>query len=416
MNKRIFIIIGLVLIALLLGFWGYTLVYGTPKPLEETFARFSSSNEPDQVITPAPGDSTSITQDTDTSTGVGSNFDDTATQEPLRQLTSEPVAGFTMVTPDNTVSDNSSVYVLYAKAGTGHIFRHDIATNIRDRITNFTIAEARDAHFTPDGTYAVVISGFGSSQLLHIFNLKSNADTAAEPKIVRINAQNITISDDGLLLYTVSRPAGTQATAYDFSTGTDRALFTTPLTNITVAWGATANANHFFYPRPAAGLKSPVFQASGNTIRRTPINEYNLELIYAGNVLAFSFDINSSDQRRESFATFTSDLEQRQPLNISIQKNTCTIQTPELTLICAERDFAPVTPIAHSRRGIAGANFIFLFAEQVGQGSSQSIANLERQAGRSIDISNLQITKVTDTSSVMLFRNNITRNLWLFEM
>lgn len=422
MSKRITIIAGLSIILLLLGIWGYVLIYGTPEQAEEVFATFGFSREDDPSTSDTSASIPSDTLDDLSSTeGIGEEVDATTTRPALRQVTTEPVAGFTMIGGDTDTTTFDTI--LYAEAGTGHIHRHDITTDMRERVSNFTIAQARAAYFTSDGVYAVILSGYGNEQLLHTFALDDSNGTSTDPNITRINAQNFAVGEDTTLLYTVTQGFTTTAFAYDFQTGEDRQLFTTPLTQIKVAWGETADATHYFYPRPAAGLESRVFAVEDGVIRRTPIAGYDLNLIYQNGVLAYSFSTEANPPtntgrllptERPSYASFTNELNERSLLNLTLSDDLCTISTNNV-VVCALTLAQQDTPPAAERRGMYSENRKYIFAEQIDAGSAQSLINLEQTAGRAIDGTTISLFEGI-TTDIILFQNRRDGTLWLYDV
>ncbi len=414
MKKRLLIIAGLTIILSLLGVWGYILVYGTPESVDEVFATFGSGNATETTAPPIPlepPDDDFLVEPEETDV-------DNINQEAVRQITTEPVAGFQLLQ-----SADEGQVVLYAKSGSGHIYKHDLATNARDRLSNTTIPQAHDAYFTTDGSYAAVMRGHGSAKQLHIFDLNNTAGTTTEPTIVRINAQNIAVADDNTLLYTITEGLSTRAFAYDFSSGSDKELFQTPLTQITVVWGDNADARHYFYPRPAMGLMSPVFAVTNGSVRRTPIEGYDLSLIYQNGVLAYSYDtkVNRPTNTgrllpvaRDSFVSMSDNLDQRSLLNLMVRNDVCTISTTE-SLLCATSIDGEMTTPAEQRRGIRGAHLKFIFTEQITDSVAQSLINLEQTSGRTIDVSKLQLHETPDRD-IILFINNTDGVLWLYEI
>lgn len=423
MSKRITIIIGLSIILVLLGIWGYILVYGTPEQVEEVFATFSRSDEHTIVdTTPQELPTEEQGQDNDLFTTSDSPQQTTPGDQPaLRQITTDPVAGFQLTTRQSSSATTTPNIILYAEAGTGHIYRHDPSTNLRDRLANFTISQAHSAYFTPDGNYGVVVSGFDTEQLLHIFNLHE-IGTTTEPEIININARNIAVGQDNTLLYTVADGIQTRGLVYDFSTGTDRQLFTTPLTQVKVAWGTTAEDIHYLYPRPAAGLMSQVFVVEGTNVRRTPIQGYNLAVLYNNNVLAYSFDAEANPPtntgrirpvERLSYATHSNNLGQRAFLNLIATENTCAIATYE-TVVCA-RPIVDDIIAGEERRGMRRTNRNFLFTEQLDHDSAQSLINLEQASGRAIDVATLNLYE-TPHGDTILMTNQVDGTLWLYDI
>ncbi len=399
MNKKILIAGGLVLILALLGVWGYILIYGTPERVEEVFSNFNFSSEQ-----PAPAPQPSTTEnDADFTTeppGVGTAVTPPGDLPALRQLTTEPVAGFQLVAENAT---NTAAYALYAKAGTGHIYRHDLTSNQRERLSNFTIPQAHDAYFTRDGQYGVVISGFTTEQRLHIFDLEQANGTNTDPKIIPIDARNFGIGEDNTLFYTVVENNQTRAFAYDFTTNTDRELFRTPLTQITVAWGPSADNTHYFYPRAATGLESPVFIAQQGTIRRGTINVSELSLFTDGTRIGYSFATAANE--RLSFAHHTNASELL-PFSTPVLADKCYF-VRENSLLCAASFEAISMSDWYKGSNISGDDLFWNINYQ--RGTSRSLANLSGNTGRDIAVERLLGNQVT-----ALFRNRLDGNLWVY--
>ena len=402
MSKKLLIIIGLTIILALMGIWGYILVYGTPEAVEDTFARFGSDDR-DTDFAPIEPDDDSFSDD-------GDDADDTTdslAQPALRQITTEPVAGYQFLTrPTGTDNATTTAYVYYAEAGTGHIYQYNIAASERERLSNHTIQQAHAAYITPDGSYAVVVQGYGTNRVLHTIDLSTETeDASVTTRSVRAN--NIQMANDGTLLYTVQRQGETVGIAYAIATDTERTLFTFPLVETTVAWSPAVEQTHYIYQRPATTIPSTVYRIQNGTIRRTSIQGYDLHLITNGTDIAFS--LSSERDAQQNRVSLLQKSDEVIPLSTTIRRDKCAFAGGE-DLVCGDQLGATFTSSEWKRGTVqSNDNLWRIFSSS---GAARQLARPESAAGVQADIFDVSHL---DSHSITGFRNRIDNGtLWVY--
>ncbi|MFW6210037.1 MAG: hypothetical protein ACOC4E_00945, partial [Patescibacteria group bacterium] len=130
MKRWLIIGFGLLLIFILVAIWGYLLFFATTPP-EERFANFDFGTTTEE--TPPPPPTPTSTEPTATTSDLQDGG--------LQQLTVDPVIGYQAVSRATT----SETFVYYVAGGTGHIFRIDLETGAKERISNTTIPLSRAA-------------------------------------------------------------------------------------------------------------------------------------------------------------------------------------------------------------------------------------------------------------------------------
>lgn len=409
MNKRIFLIIALVIILTLLGVWAYILVYGTPEVVEERFARFSSEqpetslpNGTETVVPEPNGHDSFDEEDVDQS-------DDEYVPPPLQQITTEPVAGQQFVFKDikaTATSTADTLFVYYVELGTGHIYRYDPFNSQKDRISNHTIQQTRQAFITPDATYAVLIRGYTGNQQITIIDLQENTDDRILLQETR-DIENIFMTNAGDLLYTRRTDGGSVGYQYFIETDFEQELFRFPLRNITVAWAPEASGEHYVYQAPSTQLLSTVYRVIGNSITRTNITGYDMSVINNGSSLAYSYQTEPDDpQTIISEALYLGELF---PLSTAIRKNKCDFTSGE-DIICGYELSENIHTQESWLRGIVKNNDSLWYVDITNE-SSRLLTSPERNVGRQVDLNNILIDNITGS---VLFQNRRDGTLWLF--
>lgn len=411
MNKRIFIIGTLAVVLVLLSVWAYILVYGTPGSTEDTSTGTDivSSSDAGEMQFPEANDSFIYDDEPQDQT-------DTTEVPPLRQITTQPVAGYQFVLEgedtgnETSTSSDQRLSIYYTELGTGHVYRYNPQSNQRDRLSNQTLQQAKKAFITPDGSRAALLRGYNNDQQLILLDLTS---TDENPIIEQrdFNVNNLALAENGDLLYTRRTNSNTVAYRFNFTTESEEQIFTFPLRNITVAWAPTPNGTHYVYQNPSASIRSTVYRVQGNTITRTDISGYNMSLISNGQDIAYSYqtEANNPDTIRSEIR-----IGNQAPKTVStvVIKDKCTFTTTS-NIACGygfsedqfnQQDWA---------RGVTRSNDD-LWSINSTIGSSRLLISPERQAGRQIDVFNIQANSDTDTEIIGLQNRRDSGSLWIY--
>lgn len=407
MNKRIFLIIALVIILTLLGIWAYILIYGTPEVVEDRFARFSSEQE-DQVVPTTNGSEVEVSDDNEFDI---MSEEDIATPNLPQQITTEPVAGYQFVssntTEDVATTTYNSLYVYYAELGTGHIYQYDLSNNQRDRLSNHTIQQTREAFITPDGTYAVLIRGYTENQQMTIIDLETNAEDKILLQEMK-DVENISMTGTGDLLYTRRTNNGSVGYRYTIDTNTEQELFFVPLRNIIVAWAPEAGGGHYIYQAPSTQLLSTVYRVTGDSMTRTSITGYDMSLINSGSAVAYSYqtEINNLQSIVSEFKTTATTT----PLAITIRKDKCDFVFTN-DIICGS-EFENFHTQEDWFRGLVRSKDGLWYSNTT-EGFSILLTEPEIDVGRQVDLQNI---KTDEDTGVILFQNRRDGTLWSYHL
>ncbi len=263
MKRQIFIIGGIIIVVALLLVWVYLLFFGTPKDGENGFTNFNfgDTTDPNVSIDTAPELNNDVVVDT-------------TSKERLRQLTTKPTLAFTEV----QFSTTTPRYVRYIEAGTGHIFEINYETGEEKRISATTIPVARKAAISPNGSYVMVQSKSGIGAEFTIGVLSTTSEKILT-RSINENVIDFEINNNYEAFYAVQQNSSLVAKSYNFENDTSSTLFTIPFREATISWGNSGNSTHYFYPKSAAVLESPVFKVSNGKISRTPVDGYGLSAI-----------------------------------------------------------------------------------------------------------------------------------------
>ncbi len=324
MKKRIYLAIGIFIILILLTLWAYILFFGTPDLIKDRFGNFNTDSEP------------ILDEDTiDNETEINDDEGETDSRIPLRQISTSPVAGFDFIDVVNNEGGIERVvtHIYFIKSGTGHIYKYDIENRERNRISNITIQNTQSGFFTPDGKKAVAVvnNGFNNRTLTLIDISHTGASNITSE--ISGHIDNITMSEHGNLFYTKrNNDGGIHAISLNLESLEEEILFTFPLYQVKVAWGPNEDDSHYIYERPAPTITSSVYEVKNNSIRRTNISGYDLQLITNGNEVAYSMleipeqiTTRISEYKAENFTI---------PLFTSIFSDKCTFVLNE-SIVCA---------------------------------------------------------------------------------
>lgn len=390
MKKTIIIIGGILFILALIGIWVYLFIFGTPESIEETIQNFPTSSGESTFVSdglnfedrPDPEENHSIEQVEVNQLNIS--------QSALNQLTTNPVAGFSILNSEN---------ILYVEAGTGHLFKVDISTGVQTRLSNNTFPQTRKAIFSPDNS---VILFFANNQMrIAILDTENNL-RIGQPIIA---PKNVKIDVDNNILHTVSSDRSTSGFSTNTSTGETETIFTIPLKDPIIVWGETINSRHFAYPRPAAGLHGRLFEIRNNTLRFTPVAGTNLTVTRINN--DFLITSRTASNTTTNIWEGGSNVSVKNFLQHPVYSEKCT-KILQL-LLCAKNESSAIS-INDWYKGVVSFNDN-LWAFDISQENAKEIINLEQASGRRIDID--MITSNSDGTKI-LFRNKIDGNMWLF--
>lgn len=392
MKRTVFIVIGVSIICILVGVWSYFLFFSTPNPDGGAFANFNLGNTNDpNVIIPTESEPTEPTVNVNS-------------LQQLRQLTTQPVAGFAEV--QSSVS--SAPEVRYIEAGTGHVYSIDLETGIETRVSATTIPLTNAGVISPNGQYTLMQSGsgFGSE---HIVGIMSTTSDELRNFAITDTVTSFTATNENTFVYTT--PVGNElvARSYNPNDNTIAELFRIPFRDATIAWGSSEVGPHYVYPHTTSRLEGYVYSYTDGVAAREPASGYGLSAV--GSSAGFIYS-EIENEEYNSYAT---------------SKLTNTTNPAPLTVIpekCVFSEADPTTAVC----GIALTDYSYqmpdpwykgevrmndsLWEYDIKNQSTRLLVSPENTTGRQLDVVRPQFG-VSDTN--LLFQNKIDQTLWIYE-
>ncbi len=391
MKNTYLIIGGGTAVLLLLGIWAYLLIYGTPKPVESFFTDFSfGGGATEEPLVPF------IPETSDTQIDVAGT--------PLRQLTIKPVIGFKEVP---NVNEGERV-MLYAEAGTGHVFSINLTTGLETRLSNITIPNAQSASFNTDGTMAAIRSGYGAQNTIELLELAGENSATQEtllPKMVDFN-----FNAENKIVYSEYSSAGLLGREYDTSTGVSRTLFSVPFQNAAIAWSPNANTSHYVYPKPSARLTGFLYRISNGTVIREQASGGGLTAI--ANESYYIHTITSARGPASFVTNRTTGVTNSLP--IIVQPEKCSFSSKNNDMIYCGYEEANINyefPDNWYKGLISYADT--LWEIDVKTGFAEKLINTEKETGRELDTTGMDMSTQT---KVLYFINKNDNTLWMYEI
>lgn len=396
MDKKLFFVIGSILVVILLAaVWGYLLFFGGPG-IPGTFTDLTISNETEITPLPLPNETEQTTDQTDEST-----------PSRLRQLTTRPVAGFREI----QISTSSPRYVYFVEAGTGHLYQIDPENRTEERLSGTTLAMASEAHINSRGDTVVVRSGQGDRAPVHIGTTSASAGSLTF-SILPNEWLDYSFSDTDELLLAQKTDSSVVLSVRNLTTDTARTLLTIPFREATIQWGKAANGPHFIYPKPTRYLEGALFATRNGSLIRQPVDGYGLTALSSVDVWLYNRMENNEYRTFLSAATEERIVE----LPFTGLPEKCVFATNEFdqtSLYCATDFLKRTTEDLPDSwyQGVYQANDslwgIDLF------GGSSLLTNPEREIGRPLDISSMSINEAQDT---LYFINKTDNTLWQYAL
>ncbi len=393
MKRTTFIILGIGIIILLFSFWVYSLLYGTPKSIGEVFpdfALFGGSNTDQMPIEETP----------------------VVTEQPvvdviearLRQLTMRPVIGYTEVYSTSTEPRS----VLYAEAGTGHIFQIDMDSGVETRLSNITVPTASEAVFDPDGQFAAIRSGYAAQNSIILIDLRDQTQPASDD--LAYDIKDMTFLSSGELAFTEDGAYGTVGKAIDPISRTERELFSAPFFAATMIWNSRPDSSIYIYPKASSRLNGYLYEIRNSGLVRLPIDGAGLTALGNRDYISFNKLV---DRNQEPFVySALNGTVDSSPIMTLPEKCDFSTLDPSMMYCGHELTEYPYTFPDDWYKGLRSFNDYIWKINLEFQSASQLINPLQ-SAGREIDIITL---KVGAGDKMLYFINKHDKTLWVYEI
>ncbi len=384
MKKTIIISVGVLVIILLIGVWGYLFLYGKPDSLGGVFTDLNTSNESNEIpITTTP----EVTQEAES-----------VTSSRFYQVTQRPIAG----------AGFSENIIQYVEQGTGHIYEVDLTTKKETLVSVTTIPKTSTAVFSKNNKYVAITSQSGSEQSTIVGHIQDDPKSGGKIDGVKLpdNATEIAFNESGEgIYYLIKNDAGTTGHLYDIVKKKSTELFSIPLRDVHILWGTPS----YVYTTPTGVQTGYVYkiEGKGRLSYVTPGIEGLVAIQYEDGIITTSIQNKSG----EYTAINRDGTEVSQSLPFIPEK--CTSNPiSDSSMFCA-------VPIDTSKgtfpdswyMGIVSYNDI-LWNMNIETGEAMSLLIPETEIGTEFDVSLIG----TNDSSLMLYLVNKNDNsLWVFD-
>ncbi len=264
MKKIYFVIFGGGIISILIGFWVYSFLYGSPENTNTFFTDlglFGQNNSEEIVTPPVP---------TAEETPVVDVMND-----PLRQLTTKPVIGM-------RVLEKATTIMRYVEAGTGHVYDIDLASGQESRVSPISVPVASEAAISPSGDYIAIRSGYNNQNDLVIINIEDSANPKST--IIPNQVESFAFGFNNELLFTEFTLGQTEGKGYLPSTGVTRRLFLAPFTAHNMAWSNSSTSNHIIYTKPSTDMLGYAYEITAGGLRRLSQSGYALSVFQSAGI------------------------------------------------------------------------------------------------------------------------------------
>ncbi len=386
MKKIYFFIFTGVIITLLVGFWVYSFLFGSPTNDDSIFTNLGifGQNNTEEIYTPPVTDETPVV--------------DVAADQ-LRQLTTKPVL------VGKILAQNDVSVMRYVEAGTGHIFDINLTTGSENRVSQISIPFASEAVISPSGDYVAVRSGYTNNNTLMLVDLTTET-SPIETKLPNL-VESFAFGYNNELLFTEFSLGQTEGRGYLPSTKTTRRLFSAPFTTHNMAWSNSSTSNHIIYTKPAASQLGYAYEITASGLKRLSISGFGLTVSQSNGVrfigtLSGANYITTIGTRSGTF--------ERSPAAVIPEK--CTVSAREIDVyFCA----SPIRlQIANYPDVWYQGKYTFddyLWAAKPGR--STLLVHPLQSLGRSLDIVDPQLSQ---DERMVYFINKTDKSLWLYEI
>ena len=393
MKRSVFIIIGVALVLILIAVWLYVLFFSPSVSNDEgKFADLDIENSDDPNFQEPV-----VEPETEPVVDVQAN-------QPLRQLTTRPVAGFAEI----QASTSTPKQVRYMEVGTGHIYSINLLSGQVERISATTITGAQKAAFSKDGMFVMIQAGFSSQKEFIVGEINPETNTLTNTKL----AEPITSfsgTDDNQFLYSIQTNASTIGKLFNPTEFTNETIFTVPFREASIEWGSDVTDPHYVYPKTSRLLESFLYQIENGVATRMPVDGYGMSALGNKSSVVYSKQENNVYQTYQF--NIDSGIVSEVPLTQIPEK--CAMSDGELSVtICANTEYesTALLPDNWYAGEVPAADKLW----EIGSAGDRAtfLIDSEQASGRGLDITELQISE--DMFNVY-FTNQIDQTLWVYE-
>ena len=391
MKRIVFIVagVGVGVICLLVGVWAYFLFFATPNTDGGMFTNFNfgDTEDPSVVLPPEPEPEVPVV--------------DVTSPERLRQLTTQPVAGFNEI----QLTPSSTPQARYIEAGTGHIFAIDLETGEETRVSATTIPLTSAGVLTPNGQYVLIQSGSGRGAE-HIVGILSTTSDELRNFSISETVTSFTATNENTFLYTTPSANGLIGRVYDPAANTIESLFTIPFNDATIRWGDTEAGPHHVYPHTSSQLEGYAYAFTNEGGDRLPASGYGLSAIGSSDALIYSKQVNGEYQ------TFMISYGQTSESPLVVVPEKCVFSpTNSQTSVCGVdlTEYSHLMPDPWYKGNLQLSDSLWEFDTE--SESAILLASPESATGREVDLINPTFSA---NGHNLYFQNKTDQTLWLY--
>lgn len=393
MKRTVFIVVGVSIICILIGVWTYFLFFSTPNPDDGgVFANFNlgDTNDPGVIIPTEP-------QPIEPTVNVNSPAQ-------LRQLTTQPVAGFTEIQSATGTAPEAR----YIEAGTGHIYAINLETGVETRVSATTIPLTNAGALTPNGQYALMQSGSGMGSE-HIIGIISTTSDELRNFAITETVTSFAATNENTFVYSTPVGNGLAARAYDPSSNTVSNLFQVPFRDATIAWGTSEAGPHYVYPDTTSRLEGYLYSYTNGVATREPASGYGFSAV--GSSAGFIH----SETQDGTYNTYATDkaTNDTNPAPLTLIPEKCTFSDIESTIaICgiSLTDYSYLMPDPWYKGEVRMNDSLWVY--DIENQSTRLLVSPENETGRQLDIVRPQFGVA---NSNLYFQNKIDQTLWIYQ-
>ncbi|RLC08255.1 MAG: hypothetical protein DRI24_23625 [Deltaproteobacteria bacterium] len=374
MNKKILIIIGVVIILAVIGVWMYIFLTGKTSPTEDSFAQFSEGGDRQ-------------THDTDLFDFNNTNNTLPTTPQRLRQLTLRPVAGAGFLNEG----------ISYVEQGTGHVFYINLSTGNESLVSGTTLTQTRDAVFSKNGTYVAITNYDGNKRtVVGSVSQEGKLDGVSLPT----DASGVSFGEDeNLLYYFTNSTDGTRGYEYDIESAVSVELFYVPLRDVRVIWGDEI----YIYTTPSSEQTGFIYKIINNNLQYVTDGGFGL--------MAFGTKNGPVVTKSNGANLFSKPVEEDSSVLFGVLMPEKCSSVASATICAIPEEINENTFPDTWYKGTESYTDT-LWDIDINNGSSGFLLNLLNESGRKIDVIKIGTNEGGDKT---YFINKNDNTLWLFD-
>ncbi len=389
--KKVLIILGIVIVLLAGAAWTYVFLFGVPENANEVFGRFTEAPE-------RPG---STGTDGGGTVDVGSGDDENEyegedARDRLYQLTTRPVAGAAIV----------GDAVRYVERGTGHIYEIALTGGGERIISGTTIPRTIRALFSSSGDGVALTSEYEQELISVLGTLTRTTGGDGGLTITELPTGATEIGFDtktGALLFFVPTANGGTAYSYDPVAERTTEVFSIPLSQVRVLWGAPT----YVYTTPSAYAMGYVYR----------VGKTGLEYVTEGGkgLMALRYATGTMVTTVADRVVTTRDVVTGGVPYPTLFPEKCTTQGPVGRILFCAVPFTFDNSAQYPDDWYKGVSSFSDMIVRIDAPSStvSVLSNLEDESGRPIDVSDIG---TDETGRLVHFINKLDGTLWMLDL